>query len=135
MNDRGLSLLEVILSILILSIGLTGFFALFVTAVTGSAEPVLSDAALYLAQERMEQIAAGKRANGFATLTSANYPNDSPKGPDPVSGPLTFTRTVTFTDVAASDLKTPAVGSGYRKVMVTVSYGRGSVALVDLFTQ
>ena len=110
----GYTLVEVILVVVVAGIAMPPLMAVFAEMSHKSARPDLLLIATTLAREKMEIIASDKfnTSRGYAYLVSGNYPAESP-----VTG-STFTRTVTFTDVASSDLSTAQAGSGYRKAVV-----------------
>jgi prepilin-type N-terminal cleavage/methylation domain-containing protein len=122
LNEKGFSLIELVIVIVILGIASVGLMTLFSTGTKRSADPLLENQGLQLAQEKMD-IINGDRANsgrGFTYITSTNYPAESP-----VTGFPGFSRTVTTFCVTAADLNTstgaPPCASGFTHVTVTVS--------------
>lgn len=137
MNDRGFSLIELLIVIVIFGVASVGLMTLFGSGVQKSADPLLQNQALQLAQEKLD-IISGDRMNparGFAYITGANYPAESP-----VAGFPGFTRTVSVFCVTAADLNTSTglpqpCASGYTHVTVSVSHANlGSLALETLMT-
>ncbi len=128
----GYTLIELAVTVVIAGLALPPLLNVFTQAALPSARPDLHTAALNLAREQMEVIAADKfnTSRGYAYLSEKFYPPE-----DPVPGFL-FSRTVSFSDVASSDLSTVQAGSGYRKAVVTVSWdgGASSVILRSVFT-
>ncbi len=125
-------MIELVFTIVLVALAFPPLLNVFVHTGRSSARPDLQVAAMNLAREKMEILAADKftPARGYAYLTAANYPDETP-----VTGFL-FNRSVAFTDVASSDLSTAQSGSGYRKVVVTVSWQNGGerLTLSGVFT-
>lgn len=139
MNDRGFSLIELLIVIVIFGVASVGLMTLFGSGVQKSADPLLQNQALQLAQEKLD-IISGDRMNparGFAYITSANYPAESP-----VAGFTGYSRTVSTCCVTAADLNAispctaPPCASGYTHVSVAVTHAAlpGSVTAVSLVT-
>jgi len=137
-NDQGgFTLIEIIITLVVLSVAVVGVLTVFTTAIKGSADPVVLNRALALAQEKMDEI-IGDRMNsvrGFAYIIPGNYPADIP-----VTG---FNRSVTIFCVTAGELNTDSgvapgasgCASGYTHVEVTVAHAAiGSVSLDGLVT-
>lgn len=123
MDDRGFSLVELVLVIVVFGVAAVGLLTVFSTGMRRSADPLLENQALQLVQERLDTI-VGDRANparGFAYVTSANYPAENP-----VAGFPGFSRTVTTFCVTAADLDSPSgappCAAGYTHVTVTVAH-------------
>lgn len=141
MNDKGFSLIELVIVIVILGIGSAGLMSVFSAGMNKSVDPLLQNQALQLAQEKMD-IIIGDRLNtarGFAHFKNNSagviYPAESP-----VTGFPGFSRTVTTFCVNAAALNTstgtpPGCVSDYIHVTVTVSQAVvGSVTVETLVT-
>lgn len=142
MNDKGFSLIELVIVIVIMGIASAGLMSVFSTGMKKSADPLLENQAVQLAQEKLE-IVVGDRMNparGFAYIASANYPNENIDldlvNPSPI-----FSRTVATCCVTAADLNAispctaPPCASGYTHVTISVSQAViGSVTLASLVT-
>ena len=90
-RSEGFSLIEVILVVLIIAIAIPPIIHLFSYNLTNSMDSEIYTKACYLAEEKMEDIFADKRATGrgYDYLVSAErYPEDKPE--------TGFTRTVTI---------------------------------------
>ncbi len=82
-NQKGFSLIEAIIVIIVISIGAIGVLSVFITGMKGAGEPMLNLQAVELAQEAMEQRVIGLRmSSGFnavqdvaATTFSAPFTN------------------------------------------------------------
>lgn len=74
-HSRGMTLIEVILFIVIVSVGLAGVLSAFNVATAKSADPMVRKQALTLAEQMMEEILAKEFANpagGFNPATPGN---------------------------------------------------------------
>ena len=82
--------------------------------------------ASFLAQERLEQIFAAKANSGYGYgyITAANFPDETP-----VAGFTGYSRSVTITEVRGNDLTTPLVNSGFKKIVVKVTWNNGAASL------
>ena len=136
-NQDGFTLIEIIITLVVLSIAVVGVMSVFTTAITGSANPVVLNRALALAQEKMDTIIGDSMnaSRGFAYIIPGNYPSDIP-----VTG---FNRSVTIFCVDSGALNTDngvapgasGCASGYTHVTVTVAHAAiGSVSLDGLVT-
>lgn len=133
MNNKGFSLIELVIVIVILGIASAGLMTVFSTGTRKSADPLLENQALQLAQEKME-IILGQRMDsvtprGFAWVVAADYDTNPLKYPpeNPITAFPAFNRTVSITCVTSADLNlspgtAPPCASGYAHVKVTVSH-------------
>ena len=123
-KSKGFTLIETIITLVVLSIAAVGVLSVFTTGMKGSANPLIIGQATQLAQEKMD-IIIGDRMNsarGFAWITAAV----SPYGVEnPVTGFSDFNRSVNILCVTSADLNTatggPPCASGYAHVAVTVT--------------
>ena len=134
MNDKGFSLIELVIVIVILGVASAGLMSVFSTGMKKSANPLLENQALQLAQEQLE-IVLGQRLDsatprGFDWVVAADYTTNPAKYPPetPMAAPYSaFNRTVSITCVTSADLNTstgaPPCASGYAHVKVTVTHG------------
>ena len=136
-NQDGFTLIEIIITLVVLSIAVVGLLSVFATAIKVGANPVVLNQAIALAQEKMDAIIGDSMntSRGFTYIIPGNYPSDIP-----VTG---FNRSVTIFCVNAGALNTdngvaPGAGgcaSGYTHVKVTVANNAiGSVSLDGLVT-
>jgi type II secretory pathway pseudopilin PulG len=133
-QSKGFSLIEIIVLLVVLSIAAVGVLSVFTTGTRGSAEPVLLDQAISLAQEKMDEVVVLRKSGGFNAVVS------SPGGAFPAPyGAFSWVRTVEC--VTAADVNTPTglplpCTSGYARVTVTVSWnvGAGSLTASTLMT-
>jgi prepilin-type N-terminal cleavage/methylation domain-containing protein len=119
-GEDGFSLIEIIITLMVLSIAAVGVLSVFTAGMKGSADPALLSQAVQLAQEKMDSIIGDRRnpARGFNFIIPANYPPDVP-----LTG---FNRNVTIFCVNAGTLNNdnlapPPCASGYTHVTVTVT--------------
>jgi prepilin-type N-terminal cleavage/methylation domain-containing protein len=130
-RQKGFTLIETIMIIVLLGILASGILLYFVP-LSASPEQALTVQAIELAQVKMEEIIADKKANGFgsiATGTSAENPVDPTYFPD-------FTRTTDVYYVSEADLDTdiaPAA-SDWKRVEVTVSWAGRRAGLVTVIS-
>ena len=101
-----------------MSWALWGILTVFYSASNSSLEGDYRVVASQLASEKMEEVIADKSFQGYSTITEANYPDETLA--DPYNG---FARETDVTEVDPSDLSTPQVGSGYKRVDVRVTWG------------
>src|SRR5574337_941551 len=120
-NSGGFTLIEIIITLVVLSIAAVGVLSVFTTGISGSADPSLAGQATQLAQERMDAI-MGDRANssrGYTWITAAVNPYPAE---NPVTGFPAFNRSVNIFCVTSADLNTstgaPPCASGYAHITV-----------------
>lgn len=133
-NKHGFTLIEIIITIVLLAILTSGLMAMFTTFSKSNGDPSVITQATELAQEKMEQIIADKNnpARGFPYLITSG-PNNYP-AENPVTGFTNFSRSVTivYVDPAVS-LNTGVAGlTNYKNVSVTVTSLTGSVTTSTL---
>ena len=97
MRKRGFSLIEIILVMVVLSIGLTTLILVLRYSVIQSANTHFYTIANWLCQERMEEIISERRDNGFSAVESLMPSVDG----NPVPGFSGYRRTTTlsYTDL------------------------------------
>jgi len=135
-KSNGFSLIEIIITLVVLSIAMVGVFTVFSIGMQVSANPQLIDQATQLAQEKMDTVMGDRMnsARGFNYIIPGNYSAENP-----VTGFAAFNRSVNIFCVTAIDLNTnagaPPCASGYTHVTVTVSNAAiGSVTVQGLVT-
>lgn len=117
-SQKGFTLIETVLTTMLLSVGLLGSMQLFYTASNSSLDNNYRIHASQLGNEKIETIIADKTFKGYNYLTTSNYPLETMPTPD--SG---YTRQVAINEVNPTDLKTVQANSGYKKIDVTVKWG------------
>lgn len=131
-NQRGFTLIEVLITIVLLAILTSGLMAMFSTYSKSNGNAPVLIQATELAQERMEQIIADKYnpSRGFNYITNANYPAENP-----VNGFSSFNRSVNifFVNPTGGNLNANAgVTTNYKNVSVTVTSVAGNVTTSTL---
>jgi prepilin-type N-terminal cleavage/methylation domain-containing protein len=134
-GEDGFSLIEIIITLVVLSIAVVGVLGVFSTGIRSSANPLIIDQATQLAQGEMDRVLAEKALIGFFA------PDFDPTNPTPCDSasimPPGFSCTRTFDYVQQGDLTTPVTPTAteYIRVTVTISQAAiGSVSLVTLIT-
>jgi Tfp pilus assembly protein PilV len=128
-NQSGFIFVELILTMLVLSIGLASGYVLMdnslSNSVTGDADVVASQ----LANEKLEQIISDKSFGGYDALAEGDYP------PETLDAPYqNYSRQVDIYEVNPTDMSTAEAGSGYKKVTVSVTWGNHDYETVNVVT-
>jgi len=71
-NDKGFTLLEILVAVTLLSIGLLGIAGLTVGIMRGNRHSKMATTATTLAQDRMEEI----RRRDYSDVTETNFPDE-----------------------------------------------------------
>lgn len=145
-GSAGFSLIEIVITLVVLSIAAVGVLSVFSSTQRGSADPLLLNQAVQLAQEKMDEISGDRKniARGFQYIVPGSY---GPETPVPGPGFTNFNRTVTICCVTppppanalnnTAPCVAPGVGgcaSGYTHVTVTVTNATiGSVSMDTVF--
>lgn len=135
MKAKGFTLIEAVITLVLISGGIVGILHLFQQNVRSANEMELTVAATYLAQERLEQMIQDKKYRGFAYTIAANYPASEDLTAQGYPG---YTRTINILEVRENDLTSPAPpsGSGYKRVTVAVQVAGGdTVTLETILTE
>ncbi len=146
-NSKGFTLIETIITLVVLSIAAVGVLSVFTTGIKGSANPLILNQAISLAQEKMDIIIGDREnpARGYAWIAAADYNTNPLKymPENPVPGFANYNRSVTIfcVDAGTGTLNFnngqpfPCVSSGYVHVTVTVASALiGNVTLDTLVT-
>lgn len=100
-SQYGFTLLEVLVAIVILTIGLLGTAGLTTGVIRGNHFSKNVTSATAAGQTQLESV----KSSGYANATSANFPSDTV-----TMGGMTFTRTTTITNSSpATNMKTVSV--------------------------
>ena len=129
-NRKGFTLIEVLITIVLLSIITSGIMTMFSTFTQNNADPSVMTQATALAQEKLDQVIADKQnsARGFNYVTNVNYPAENP-----VAGFAGFSRSVNVIYVNSGALNTAVAGpTNYKNVTVTVTASTGNVTTSTL---
>ena len=115
-QSRGVTLVELVAAIVVLSIAIPASVLMLRDQQTRTLDPLMASRAAWLAEEKMEQILADRASQvlGFAHLVPSNYPDES-------SGLLHegFTRHVTIENLS-QNLQT--TGDSYKRITVEVRW-------------
>jgi type II secretory pathway pseudopilin PulG len=130
LNNKAFTLIETILTTLLLGIGLMGSLSLLQSSTATSFENNARVTGSQLAQEKLEAVIADKTFKGYSAINTASYPAELPL-PTPYNK---YNRTTTVTEVSGSDLQTAQAGSGFKKVDVAVSWGNQGYETVTVST-
>ena len=122
LDKRGFSLIEAILTLVILAAGTMGVMSIFTSSVNefNNSEQMASSS--FLAQEKLEKMIGDKKSQGYSYITSANYPS-SESLTSPFNG---YTRTTSILEVSSSNLSSSSPGSGYKKITVGITTPMGA---------
>lgn len=116
-QENGFSFIELIVSIVILSIALVSFLGVFSNSLANSTTQQFSIRAAGTAREKMESLLSDRYTHGFDAIVDANYPTENLSSP--YEG-YNVNTAVTFVD--ESDLNTPVASSDYKKIVITISH-------------
>lgn len=126
-NQRGFTLIEVIMTIVLLAVLTSGLMAMFTTFSQFNGDPSVMIQASELAQEKMDQTVANKTLNGFNSIAVGNTTDN------PVLGTATFTRVLSVGYVNPAALNTIVAGpTNYKNITVTVTSNAGTLTLATL---
>jgi len=129
-KQKGFTLIELALTIVIISVGLFGMMVLFDNVTRGAMEGDLNIISMYLGRERMEKIVFDKAYSGYDYVGMSNYPPS-----EAVSvGNNNFIRDLSIYEVSKQDLMTPLTGSGFKRIDVTIRWGTEPLQRVSLST-
>jgi prepilin-type N-terminal cleavage/methylation domain-containing protein len=100
-NERGLTLVEILVAVVIITVGLTAIATGFQLATSGVNQGQQETTAAFLAEQRLEDIKAfalsTNAAQGFANVTGANFPAEGT-----IAEHNGYRRTTTITDPTAT---------------------------------
>lgn len=126
-NARGFTFVEAIISILIIGASFMGFGYVLSNTTQTSLTADLSVVATGLARDKMEQVIQQKASSGYASINSQGVENL-------MQGAWDFTREVRVSYVDPATLSVQVADSGYKKVVVDVSWGAGLNSTISLQT-
>lgn len=117
-NERGMTLVEVLVAVAVITIGLTAVATGMQLGTAGIATGQQETTAVFLAEQRLEDIKAfalsTAAGQGFVNVIGANFPAE---GYNTITSYGGYRRTVTITDPSAT-LKRVTVDVFYRPVAV-----------------
>lgn len=141
-DQAGFTLIETIITLVVLSLAAVGVLSVFTIGMKGSANPLILNQAVSLAQEKMDTIIGDRMnpARGYSWIVAADYNTNALKymPENPVPGFTAFNRSVTICCVSAANLNynppcasSPPCASGYAHITVTVTYAAINSVSVD----
>jgi prepilin-type N-terminal cleavage/methylation domain-containing protein len=124
-TERGFTLIEIVITLVVLSIAAVGVLTVFSTGTMGSADPLIANTAAHLAQEKMDSIVGDRASFGYSWITASRYPAENP-----VAAAPSYNRSVQVICVTNTDLSTSvSCPQQYERVTVTVTPIAGSAAV------
>ena len=128
-NSAGISLLEAVFALMIMSFGLVGFMFLFAEMTGSTVNDEFTTTGSHLGVEKIESLLAQKAGGGYASVglgdTDEEIDYESRR----------FHRKTEVNWVSASDLKTvSATDTGFKRIDVTVSWNDGSPRQVKMMS-
>ena len=134
-GEEGFSLIEIIITMVVLSIAAVGVLSVFTAGIKGSADPLIINQAVQLAQEKMDEAIALKKSGGFGAVVSV-----APGPFVPAVAGFTWSRTINCV-TAVNDLTPsgvppcPLAVADYAVVTVTVTHAvTGDIQFITLMT-
>jgi prepilin-type N-terminal cleavage/methylation domain-containing protein len=117
-NHGGFTLIETVITLVVLSIAAVGVLSVFTVGIKGSANPGLVSQATHLAQEKMDEAVALKKSGGFDAVVSVAAGPFVPAVPG-----FTWSRTVFCVNAGSlnTNIGAPPCATGYAHVTVTVT--------------
>lgn len=133
MKNKGFTLIETILTLMVLAGGVMGVLSVYSQNIARANEMEQTLIANELVQEKIEQLLHDKKYRLYPYILAANYPASEDLT---AAGYPGFTRTTGILEVNPGDLNSAANNSGYKKITVTVSMTGGqAVSVQTLVTQ
>lgn len=124
-KSGGFTLIETIITLVVLSIAAVGVLSVFTTGIARSANPLIVNQALSLAEEKMDEAIALRKSAGYAAVTTTN--------PGVPAFPAPF-NSYSWSRVVDCDPTFAPCPAQYQRVTITVSWNAGadSISLVTL---
>jgi prepilin-type N-terminal cleavage/methylation domain-containing protein len=131
---KGVTIIEVAMAIVILSIALPPMVASFADASRQSIRPSNSTVASFLAIDRMEEVVARRYqgTDGYIALTvpsMSSFPSETAVSGFPLFARSTVVEYVTITFTTGA-IATSGSDKGYKRVRVTVTWNSGAEKMV-----
>ncbi len=115
----GFTLIEIVLTIVIISVGLFGMMGLFSNVTRGALEGDINIMAVYLARDRLERLVADKVYLTYDNVVNSRYVTSEPV----LLGINNFVREFNIYEVSKTDILTPQLNSGFKRIDMTVRWG------------
>jgi prepilin-type N-terminal cleavage/methylation domain-containing protein len=136
LGTGGFSLIEIVITLVVLSIAAVGVLSVFSSTQRGSVDPLLLNQTVQLAQEKMDEAIALKKSGGF----NAVVPDPGGVFPAPFAA-FNWVRTVDCVsppppaNALNNSTGAPPCASGYAHVTVTVTQATiGSISMDTVVT-
>ena len=129
-RQKGFTLIELALTIVIIAVGLFGMMILFDNVTRGAMEGDLNIISMYLGREKMEKVVFDKVYSGYDYVNMANYASSEAVQ----IGNNNFIRDLSIYEVSKQDLATPLVDSGFKRIDVTVKWGTTPLQRITVST-
>ncbi len=71
LSQKGFTLIETVITLIVLSIAAVGVLSVFTVGIIGSANPLIINQAVQLAQGEMDEVLGERSANGFDGINAA----------------------------------------------------------------
>lgn len=140
-REQGVSLVELVVAIVVVAVGVAGVLAAFMSAVSGSADPLLTKQWVAFAEGVMEEVLA-RPTNGNGVRPSATAPCPDRQGfdevddfagltlvglcrPNGVAEPIPQAQATTTVEVSDTTLGPPGAAVAAKRVRVIVDAGNG----------
>ncbi|MEW6408719.1 MAG: prepilin-type N-terminal cleavage/methylation domain-containing protein [Nitrospirota bacterium] len=133
-NEKGFSLIEMIITVIIVGIVATGFYMMFMTGLSKGADPVQIAQAVEFAQQRIERLIAMKMRLGYTDIALNVGEGTWTALPSPYEK---FEEKIDIAYVDSNLVNPTYSGSdtGYKLIQVTVRWGGSyNVRLVAVVT-
>lgn len=129
-NERGMTLVEVLVAVMIITVGLTAIATGMQVGTSGVAQGQQQTTAIFLAERHLEDIKAfalsASGTQGWTNVTSANFPATEDYGS--ITGFTTYRRTTTITTPTATT-KRVSVSVFWKPVGVNTTTGERNVTV------
>ena len=134
-KSSGFTLIETVITLVVLSIAAVGVLSVFTTGIRGSANPLLIDQATQLAQGELDAVIGIKDANGFSAAALNTGTGQMCKTNPMLTG---FNCNLDICYVAAGSLDNTGAcntQTNYKRVAVTITNAAiGNVTAITLLT-
>jgi prepilin-type N-terminal cleavage/methylation domain-containing protein len=132
----GFTLIEIIITLVVLSIAAVGVLSVFATGLRGSADPLLMSQATQLAQGELDTVIGIKVASGFNAATLPAVTGQACKTQASLLPGFVCTLDICFVPAGdLNDTSTCGTATSYKRVAVTITNTTiGNVTAVTLLT-
>ena len=116
LGSKGFTLIEIVMTLIVLSIAAVGVLSVFSAGITRSANPLILNQAVHLAQGEMDKVAGEKAlTGGFGTITTGGCVSTMLAG-------FGCSRTVCYVPSAnLNDISACGTPTNYKHVTVTIT--------------